>query len=305
MAAPLDQVTHESLGGVFQEVLGHATLLREQIINGMLWVDARRLYATVAAQPLQAPETRSFGFFPEAIAAIHAYSESPSAAEGLYALVDVGAGTTAVSFFRLGSVSLQRRASFYASHTEIVGADDMDIALAAALRLKYPDAESGAFDSRSLVRSAKEASADGGIGVGDCLLTSSEAAAALKPVLSRIFEVYVKGFRAAYLKEPRSGLWETLTLIIVGGGSLVPGVSERLLQPPISFVEKRSIQRLALPKGIITPGGEALPVTLLAVGFGLSFVASDIPNYWRPAEVDPLPPRPTVRTRDAWGEDQV
>jgi hypothetical protein len=307
VAAPLDQVKHDPLGDVFEQVLGYATALRGKIVNGMSWKAARYEYQQVAGRPLPSREARTFHFFPEAIAAIHAYSKSPTAAEGLYALVDVGAGTTAVSFFRLGNPDQDRPIVFYASHTEIVGADDMDAALSTAFRTKYPNAPPDCFDSRSAVRAAKESfSTNGLIAIGEYVLTSAEGATALNPVFDRIFGVYQKGARSAFFKEQRSSHWQKLTLVLVGGGTLVPGLATRLLAPPQSFIEDRSIQALSLPSDLVS-ADKVLPVTLLAVGFGLSFVANDIPDYWHPGEVDPLDPnRPEPgRPRDTWGEDQV
>ena len=57
VAAPLDQVAHDPLGNVFEEVLGHATALRAAIFNGMAWKAARLAYRNVARQPLPSAET--------------------------------------------------------------------------------------------------------------------------------------------------------------------------------------------------------------------------------------------------------
>jgi hypothetical protein len=210
-----------------------------------------------------------------------------------------------VSFFRLGSRQQDKRIAFYASHTEIVGADDMDRALAVRLAAKYPDAPQGTFDSRSAIRSAKQECDAGVLRVGKYELTSEEWTQALAPVFDRIFEVYRRAFGLAYRKEKQSSRWEKLTLVLVGGGSLVSGMADRLLKPPNPIVERRLNQTLALPTDVQTGLDHALPVTLLAVSFGLSFVAADIPDYWHPHEVEALPPRPSAQRRDKWGEDQA
>ena len=81
---------------------------------------------------------RSLFIQPEGMAAVKAFLESPRGPEEkTYAIVDVGAGTTEVSFFFNGGVRSRGgipQPSYLADSTEAVGGAKFDIELASAWR---------------------------------------------------------------------------------------------------------------------------------------------------------------------------
>jgi hypothetical protein len=75
-----------------------------------------------------------------------------------------------------------------------------------------------------------------------------------------------------------------LNLVFVGGGSLFPGVVERLKRKPDSIVCKIDMKPWGLPNGLRmqTPKSEhelRMGLPLLAVGLGLSYPKIDISDY--------------------------
>ncbi|MGA2260797.1 MAG: hypothetical protein ABSH28_05105 [Acidobacteriota bacterium] len=241
---------------------------------------------------------------------MHAYCKLPQTEDGLYALIDVGAGTTNVSFFRF-SRDFPKPVAFYASHTDSVGADDIDLAIHASLKKKYNRIEQAdASATRSLlhdIRLAKQQLKDGILQISqEVLLSAAEVCAASRPVIERIWRVYETAFRRAYAKERFASRWSMLNLVFVGGGSLFPGVVERLKRKPDSIVSKIEIKPWALPNDLkmLKKTGEhelRMGLPLLAVGLGLSYPKIDISDYWPPEAVKPIGPKPVMdREPEDW-----
>ena len=304
-AAPLDQVETPALRSVFERVAHHAILLAGRIQNGMSFDDALHHYHHISGENVPPEPGRVFAVFPEAIAAIHGYTNSPDATEGLYAVVDVGAGTTTVSFFRLAGITAERRVVFYASRTGAVGADDMDRALTDAVISGLGEVSvSRRREILRQMRAAKQNMTVDGLVSDGVVLGRAECRVALQPVFDRVFEVFRECFFRAYEKEQLQSRWEELTLVFVGGGSLVLGLEERLRASPHSFIERVHVRSLQLPQPLRLEGCGAISARdarLLSVGYGLSHPAPSIPDYWRPTEVEPMGPVvPPTPIPDDW-----
>jgi hypothetical protein len=310
MSAPLDQYEFAKLRVSFERLAYQGSLVAGDVTSGMRLREAVDLVRENARRSMPSRDDLPISVVPEAIAAVHAYCQSPIAAHGLYALVDVGAGTTTVSFFRYHDAS-SKSITCYSSCTDAVGADDLDRAIFAALVRNHRDLELMSAAERTAVlhdvRTAKEnLSSDLSLG-GRYQLSQAEVLEAIRPLAFRIFGVYVAAFRKAYAKEKFSDRWKSLTIMLVGGGSLVPLVTEAFGRAPHDMIERRRIQTLELPAGIrIDCGPQRLSVddtALLSVAFGLSHPRVDIPDYWETKEVEPIGPAPaTTREPDYWRE---
>jgi Ethanolamine utilization protein EutJ (predicted chaperonin) len=91
-----------------------------------------------------APQERNYFVQPEGLAAVKAFLESPHAESKTYAIVDVGAGTTEVSFFFNGWIMTEPgqplRPSYLADSTRPVGGGMVDLELAQAWGCTIEDA---------------------------------------------------------------------------------------------------------------------------------------------------------------------
>src|SRR5439155_1671312 len=89
-------------------------------------------------------------------------------------------------------------------------------------------AASAAVRARVLhgIRSGKEDLASGLQLPRGYRLSKDEVLGSVQPLVSKMFNVYVSAYRKAFRKEALSSRWESLTLIFVGGGSLLPGIKE-------------------------------------------------------------------------------
>jgi len=308
MSAPLDQYEFGKLRMSFERLAYQGSLVAGDVRSGMHLTDAVELVRDNARRLMPSREDLPVSIVPEAIAAVHAYCQSPAAAHGLYALIDVGAGTTTVSFFRYHDAS-SKTITCYSSCTDAVGADDVDRAIFTALTRNHHELAVMKVSDQATVlhelRAAKEnLSSDLRLTAG-YRLSRSEVLEAIHPLASRIFDVYVQAFGKAYAKDMRSSQWESLTCMLVGGGVLVPGITDALRRAPHSMVTDRKVQALGITEGIRIDGGPSRlsqrDSSLLTVAFGLSHPRVDIPEYWETKEVEPVrPSRVTTRIYDDW-----
>lgn len=137
-AAPLNQSeTDHRLSAAFDGVFYHAWRLSEQAQAHWRLEDALPALKIALALPVPPTAESPIMVFPETHAAMTAYILAPDRPAGLYATVDVGAGTTDVAFFWCGDQSREdgtrvRVASFHAYLSKFVGMDDVDRALGIA-----------------------------------------------------------------------------------------------------------------------------------------------------------------------------
>ena len=130
MCVPIDYLQHGGVKETFNRSLFFANYLSESIENGSDLAELKKLLKNwmTISQPSQDQESRSTFVQPETIVAIFSYVMSPLADDGLYAIADVGAGTTDIAFFRL-SKFLSNTLAIYNAQTHIVGGNDVDSAL--------------------------------------------------------------------------------------------------------------------------------------------------------------------------------
>ncbi len=136
VGCPMDHLDIGDLRSEWERMTGAALELRSQVSSSsdMSLLDkATQLVETLTIAPAS---ERSYFVQPEGLAAVKAFLESPHAESKTYAIVDVGAGTTEVSFFFNGRAMMEHgrpfRPSYLADSTEAVGGVKIDLELAQA-----------------------------------------------------------------------------------------------------------------------------------------------------------------------------
>lgn len=147
----------------------------------------------------------------EAEAAMWWAFRSPSIPDGLYAKIDVGAGTTHASIFRIvakaiGGKWVKESLAFFGAQAVPVGMDAIDTALASMCGIP-PDRSVGLRgEENNILRRA-------GI---------------IYPGVEQVIEEILKGYRRAwqqaYGKDRRTAAWREYPLFLLGGGSLVDDI---------------------------------------------------------------------------------
>jgi hypothetical protein len=145
IGCPLDHLDATGRRGEWERMAGAAMELRTRIQNPAsrtLLGEATRLIQHLTVPP---QEVRNYFVQPEGLAAVKAFLESPHAEQRTYAIVDVGAGTTEVSFFFNGRMMTEPgqpyRPSYLADSTEAVGGSKIDVELAKVWRCSVEEAK--------------------------------------------------------------------------------------------------------------------------------------------------------------------
>lgn len=202
--------------------------------------------------------------------------ESPRVAPGLYGCIDVGAGTTDVSIFRIAQGfddGLWRKARlvFYSAISGLPGVDAIDDLLCRGGVLKRSDIRGRQDDFI-----AKLNEADG---------------RSVVEVTERMWQVYQKAWRESYKKAPEESVWVPLKLFVLGGGGKLAGVRDSLKQTPWPLrLANRVIVPNEYPPDLYEIGarGSREPFrddpNFMLVAYGLSFMGTDVPPADAPEE---------------------
>ena len=221
----------------------------------------------------------------EAEAAMWWPFQSPAVAAGPYAKVDIGAGTTHASLFRIVQKDgLKTGLAFFGAVSVPFGMDAVDSAIAISQQL--------GGDCLSL-RGLEES----------ILRTDGKARGALLPVTDDIYDAYRKAWIETYRKingtVAELTAWRTHKVFVIGGGSLVSTLvaanrihpasrtqlEVALLEPPadLAHINNSKVSKNELP--------------FLAVAYGLSNIGLSIPEALTPDQIPPLPDRNGPRLR--------
>ena len=219
--------------------------------------------------------------------------QSPNVPPGLYICVDVGAGTTDVSVFRIAQtfeddVWIKGKLAFYSAVSSMPGVDALDQAITKAL-------DGACGDVRGL---------EGELIVKHGLTGHPE----LQHVLRKMFAVYQNAWREGYRKLVELRHWEDFGLFVLGGGSKIAEVTRTLGDDlwkgqlagrnPCPHDVPSDIYEL--PEGrqgsLVSFKGDG---TFLLVAYGLSFMGGDVPPCEAPDQMpNYAPPRNPTRSID-------
>lgn len=220
------------------------------------------------------------------------------------AIVDIGAGTTDVGWFRWVTREEGDQVYFYSAKICLVGCDDVDDGLLDILAVPEDDGPR----LFPMVREAKAELAAGRsvhVEEGYRPLSQHDLARAVDDVAGRCFREYGVSFGKAYEKEKNTDRWKDIRVILVGGGSRLAGFGDQFKQHP-RWQFGRSVD-LRLPgdsasvgfaartlgaMGVTSePPGDA-DIVFLLPALGLSYPAEEILEPTFPDDISPLSPPP-------------
>lgn len=248
-------------------------------------------YQSVRSDPIPDDEVR-FWIRSEAEAALWWAFRSPQVPDGPYAKVDIGAGTTNASVFRIvpgypegveEGPAVKLKMAFFGAESKPVGMDAVDETLA---RLRGWEA------SRITELRGRE----------DSLLQERDAQQACRATFRGMHEALCEAWRQNWRLIKRAHFekqaWTNgCKLFLIGGGSLVRTARELVSAMPLNAGKRLPVVNLESPPDLRLEGRpvsrQALPFVL--VPYGLSVLAPPIPMVETPDEVPPMPPtEPTV-----------
>ena len=212
--------------------------------------------------------------------------QSPAIAAGPYAKVDIGAGTTHASLYRIFGTARTPKTglAFFGAVTVSYGMDAVDSAIA----------ESEGMTGDCLALRGRERS---------ILQTSARARGALIPVRDQIYEAYrrawIETFRKIneYVAELQA--WSEHKVFVIGGGSLLPLLVETVRVHPGRHTPLQ-LATLEQPTDLIRSDGKRITgdeLPFITVAYGLSNIGLSIPEALTPDQVPPMPDRNERRDR--------
>ena len=214
-------------------------------------------------------------------------------------IVDIGAGTTDLGWFKWIASEDEDNVFFFSAKTSLVGCDDIDDILLDILAVS--DADRPLLFP--MVREAKaKLNADRRVGISEgCRpLCPDDLDQATVEVAGRSFDAHSASFGEAYKKEKNTDRWKDIRVILVGGGSQFDGFRRRFRQHPRPF--GRSVDLLvpgsstsvgSATKKLGTMGSSSAPpsdadIVFLLPALGLSNPAVEIPDPTLPEDIAPL-----------------
>lgn len=315
-AAPLKSCEASAEKRAFEEAIHIASRIAPGVQQGIRLSELRQLYAEQRSlledDGLPHESERNTCVIPETHAAVIGFVRSPRSENGLYAIVDVGAGTSDISFLRL---FLDNNVlSYYSSEVTTIGGDALDREI---LRCIFSGAAAGdpagELEFLARIRTAKHSEGpvdlDQGIRVDrkTCLGAASKIA-------RTIFADYERTWVRAYQKEERRSAWERYTLYLCGGGSRLrpafPNEFRKCPKPQSHVVGCVEVRQFEIPDGLESVDGDADGLHehgyLLLVAYGVAFHRPRIPDWIvsslvRPLEKNPEPVQ--VTNWDDYGKD--
>ncbi|MGE3843752.1 MAG: hypothetical protein AB7I50_19445 [Vicinamibacterales bacterium] len=298
MGAPMDLVSREHLQDRFVGIVRTAFELSGMDIpplsDGVSPRDAAGLLAEARYRLAGKPETADPRAWvrSEVEAGLMWVVQSPRIAPGKYACIDIGAGTTDVSVFYLreahqGKGWVKSSLLFYSAKSSLPGVDAIDHVICDATG-----------ESLGSVRGLEE--------TRTAALSESHLQR-LDGVASRIHDVYLRAWRDAYSRLIGESEWKDMGLFVLGGGAKISRLSRRMTETPWpGQLADRIIEPNDYPVDLYeAPSGRSRlkrfkdDANFLLVAYGLSFMASDVPNVDAPdAKADYNPPTQIERPLD-------
>lgn len=251
------------------------------------------------------PRERKVELVPEAQAVIQGAGEAVPRDRDVYkAIIDVGAGTTDIGWFKLVSRPDGDRLPFFASATTQLGCDAVDEAMSEELT-------SDAAERKRLVRKLRglKASlingASGTVWAGhqSVVVGPELLSAASERIGADIYGFYKGTFGQAYAKEKDVNRWRDLQVVIVGGGSLLPQIRKPFGNHPARIRGTTNVELLdigdrvrlnAIGRSTERSAVEDAPFLLPALG--LSYPRIEMPEPILPEDIPPLPKPPSGPT---------
>jgi hypothetical protein len=288
VGVPMSFFRDPTINAAFLRIARTAWLLHRRIgnvVDGRIAVsDAKNALQSIRSatdvKPVPEDEVRDW-IRAEAEAAMWWPFQSPAVPSGPYCKVDIGAGTTNASVFRLEGTPRERIA-FFGADSQPFGMDAIDDALG-----RWKGSEGVAL------RASENAMFEEQGSVGVCRDVLDGITGALR-------EAWREHRRKNGAWPAEMNAWRQARVFIIGGGSLVVPVRREVARYPMDPMRSLEIMDIECPVDLDLVGARPVPpsdLPFLLVAYGLSHVGLAIPMAETPDQVPALPPRDDRRAR--------
>lgn len=301
----------------FGGIAHYAERLKDDVYQGISIDDVIQILkeAKKKITPHISNENKIVYVIEETRAAMHSFIKSGYLPEGLYAIVDIGASTTDISFFRYaGANQPDPFFAFYADQSHTLGGDDFDRIIMTRIR-KIRKNTRDTFTSKMLyeIRQAKHDLVNNKAKFNlphlDILWSFNEIEKMCRELLNTLHQHFSMTLREkAIEKEKALERWKNLNIILIGGGSEWRNLSNTFLRPPFfgnqvkwepTFPTPAIPDNLNTENAIINTNELRKNFLYFYVAHGLSYFHQDVTEFYSPEEVpDFEPPQIIVEKLD-------
>lgn len=298
VAVPLDSLNHEIAEKQWERLAFIAEKASDRIVSGIDVATAMDLIDQISRDCVEIPPVSDRVTFvlPETAAAVITYFTSGIGKDGLFGIVDIGAGTTDVTFFRHFARPEELKNSFYAATTSPVGMDDFDMAMALAPHEDIRPQDSFQAKRIYMARQAKQKLNEvSEVRLGPKVVTLPEIEKRTEKMRADIYKSYKTTLVNAYKKEMRQNRWSSWMLFLIGGGTRLEMIRRQFREYLGDQIARPAINLMEIAEDIYSPSGGSIKLSeemaaLLAIAYGLSHSLVEWPQCWYPRQVDALPP---------------
>jgi len=274
----------------FRESLEIAWLMSEMFLahpsfsnkteSTVCYLAAKDLHKEIKRELLTKGEDFDCFTYSEIGAEVASVTLSPTSEEGLYVLVDVGAGTVDTSVFRFRRIDGESKQETYAANIFKLGAAQIDARANSAFRRK----------SLNWLRQIKENVFR--LNPNEALLhITEEIKSAESDVNVELREKLITVYREAFAKQKNVETWSKLKLMMGGGGSSIQSYGDtarEAFSPKLKDSRPIEISRLKVPRDFQMG---TIPVELFhrfAVAYGLSRDLIELPELLSSNKIAPM-----------------
>lgn len=295
VSIPIKQLDTNPLSKKYRRMVYTAWRISEGLHQGIDLYQVLGWIKALESNELPSPEESYVHLCPETIAAIISYERSSNALPGLYSIVDIGAWTTDISFFRLTDIDADRTGvntvSFYDADVFHVATNMIDINIIHALMklcgiknvMQFMHANFSLFikqcrennNWKEKVSFKTESGKTARKSIPAKLVAESKNA-----VSEDVLRFFGETFKKAFQKEKVLDRWNNISLFIIGGGS-----REKIFGEKIIDLHRNRLKIKSIKFGNLEDKKASSIHYRLAVAAGLSYPVGDWPDQFRPSEV--------------------
>ena len=267
LAAPMDHIESESLKLRYLHVVQAAweSTFGPEALSVHQGMSERDLFEKLQPwldREVPDPAGLRFKILPETVAPIVSLSQDPRMAQGMYLILDMGAGTTEVSVNFVGGAGADLRVRCYADESQVLGGDNFS-----------------ALDR-----------------LGDGMVATERSMKLVTLIGKLVKRVWAIGYRKDAPNHSARKPWKRLTVLLTGGGARRPEVTAQIVgsRPTYPWPTSETVYdvRWHVPRELeFAPQLEGCvqeDLPLLAVAHGLSVEAPKWPDYFVPGQIAPL-----------------
>lgn len=274
VAAPMDHIEDARLKSKYLRIVHAAWQLTFEahtspIRQGISVSELSDLLGPLMAAPVPGPQERRFDVLPETIAPVVSLSLDPYMKPCIYAIVDMGAGTTEMSVFHAGDPGADQKVLCYKDKTILLGSNDLQLAVQ----------------------------------------TNGKADAIVARLEREYHRIWEHGYNIDAANPLSKRRWKNLTLVLSGGGTRHSVVANRLSATnPVpqwpDYKTSYDVCRHAPGTLELAHGMSKDDASMFAVANGLSIERKKWPEVFEPHEIEPLTAPEPPKPRPDWGDTE-